>query len=244
MRVKQVLYGLLIGLLTSCSGYTKKDGKVYLRSSNEARIGVEYTEVVADYETFEVIDHDINIDLAKDKKHVYKGTSILIDADPNTFEQIENYYWKDKDHVYLLQFGGDNCKINGADPGSFEVIKDFLWTKDKNHVYYEFKKLLDVDPAEFTALEEDWGKDNNFYFYHNLKVDSLDYSTAEIVSRYYIKDKNHVFFKDTIVYDANPGTFKADGAGSFGHDDTYMFDWEKNKGPITEKYKRTYIDKK
>jgi hypothetical protein len=44
--------------------------------------------------------------------------------------------------------------------------------------------------------------------------------------------------------DANPKTFKADGVGSFGHDDKFMFDWEKNKGPITEQYRQTYIDKK
>ena len=40
MRIKQVEYGAIIIFLLSCSGYTKKDEKVYLRSSNEARIGV------------------------------------------------------------------------------------------------------------------------------------------------------------------------------------------------------------
>ncbi len=50
MKLRQILYGLIILFLSSCSGYTKKDGKVYLRSSNEARIGDNYSEVKdADY---------------------------------------------------------------------------------------------------------------------------------------------------------------------------------------------------
>lgn len=94
------------------------------------------------------------------------------------------------------------------------------------------------------AIDKDWGKDNRFYYYHNLRLDSLDYMTAKIISPYYIKDKSRVFFQDTLVNDANPKTFKVDGVGSFGHDDKYMFDWAKNEGPITEQYKKTYIDKK
>ena len=45
------------------------------------------------------------------------------------------------------------------------------------------------------------------------------------------------------VSGANLRTFKADGIGWFGHDDKNMFDWAENKGPITEKYRKTYIEK-
>ena len=240
-----IFLSILTLIFSSCSGYTKKDGKVYLRSSNEAHIGVNYTEVnSADYKSFKVIDHNLNIDLAVDNNHVFKGASILEYADSKTFSQIRDYYWRDKNNVYLLQFGGTDCRIEDADPKTFIVINNFLWTKDKNFVYYKFDKLKDLNSKEFTAIDDDWGKDNKSYYYHNLRLDSLDYKTAEIVSPYYLKDKNYVFFRDTIVKDANPKTFKADGVGSFGHDDRYMFDWEKNEGPITENYRQTYIDKK
>ena len=245
MKLRQGIFGLIIIFLTSCSGYTKKDGRVYLRSSNEASIGIKYTEVEnADYETFKIINHNLNIDLAKDKKHVFKGASILEKADPNTFEQVKEYYWKDKNLVYLLRFGGTECKIQNADPKTFTVIKAYLWSKDKNNVYYELDKLTDINPKAFIAIDEDWGKDDSFYYYHNLRLDSLDYKTAEIVSPNYIKDKRRVFFENILVNDANPKTFKPDGIGSFGHDDKFMFDWEKNVGPITVQYKKTYIDKK
>lgn len=255
MKFKQILYGLLVVLLFSCSGYTKKDGKIYLRSSNEARIGVNYAEVKsADYKTFKVINHNLNIDLALDKKHVFIGASILEYADPNSFEHIKEYYWKDKKNVYLLQFGRTDGRILNADPLTFQVIKNFLWSYDRNTVYYEFDKLEKVTPNRFVAIDENWGKDNRYYYYHNLRLDSLDYESAEIVNSYcmkeparpsdYIKDKNHVFFQNKLVKDANPLTFVADGVGTFGHDDQYMFNWETNEGVITEQYKKTYIDKK
>lgn len=245
MKYRQVIYGLLILLLSTCSGYTKKDGKVYLRSSNEARLGIAYTEIeAADHETFKVIDHVLNIDLAKDKNHVFKGASILEHADPNSFEHLKGYYWKDKKNVYLLQYGDTDCRIQNADPSSFEVINDYQWAKDKNHVYYDFDKLNDMHPKTFIAIDEDWGKNEHSYYYHNLRIDSLDYSTAEIISSYYIKDRNSVFFRDTLVHDANPATFKADGVGSFGHDDKYMFVWYNNEGLINEEYRRMYVDEK
>ena len=232
------------GKLTSChSGYEKKDGKIYYKWIHGGNWTRENTLLKdADAETFNTIDNNVNVHLGMDKNYVFKDASILEYADPKTFEQVKEYYWKDKNHVYLLQFGGTDCRIKDADPRTFRVIKDFHWTHDKNNVFYQFDKLLNVNPNKFIAIDEEWGKDDNFYFYHNLRIDSLDYKTAEIVSPYYIKDQYRVFFRDTIVNDANPKTFKADGVGSFGHDDKYMFSWEKNEGPITEQYKKTYID--
>jgi|GEM_PF-375054 len=255
MKFKKIIYGLLVTSFVSCSGYTKKDGKVYLRSSNEARIGVHYAEVKsADYETFKVINHDLNIDLALDKNHVFIDASVLEHADPKTFKHVTEYYWKDKNNVYLLQFGRTDGRIIGADPNTFKVFKDYLWSRDMNNVYYEFDKLEKTNPSNFVAINENWGKDNQYYYYKNLRLDSLDYKTAEIVNSYfmeetarpsdYIKDKNHVYFQNKLVKDANPLTFAADGAGSFGHDDKYMFNWDTNEGPITEQYRKTYIDKK
>lgn len=232
--------------LTSCGssqGYEEKDGKIYYKWIHGGNWTRERTLVnEADAETFETIKHEINITLGKDKNHVFKDASILEHADPSTFEQVKEYYWKDKKNVYLLQFGGTDCRIKNADPKTFKVIKDYHWTHDKNSVYYKFDQLQSVNHSKFTAIDEEWGKDDRFYYYHNLRLDSLDYNTAEIVSPYYIKDHYRVFFWNKIVKDANPKTFKANGVGSFGHDDKFMFNWEKNEGPITEQYRKTYID--
>jgi hypothetical protein len=246
MKFKQIIYGLIAIFISSCTGYTKKDGKVYLRHSKIlSKIGVDYLEVKnADYETFKVINNNLKIDLAWDKNYVFLNTSILELADPNTFEQVKEYYWKDKKNVYLLRFGSINARLIDADPKTFEVFNNYLWAKDKNHIYYGVNKLIDGKSKSFVPIDEDWGKDDNFYYYNDLTLYTLDYKSAKIVSPYYIKDKNSVYFRNTLVKEANPKTFKADGIGWFGHDDKYMFDWGENKGLITQQYKRTYIDKK
>lgn len=234
----------LLVTMTSChSGYEEKNGKIYFKWIHGGNWTRENTLIKdADAETFEALDNDINVYLGKDKKYIFKDASILEYADPNTFEQLKEYYWKDKTNVYLLQFGGTDCRIKDADPKTFKVIKDYHWTHDKNNIFYQFDKLLNVNPNKFVAIDEEWGKDDRFYFYHNLRIDSIDYTTAEIISPYYIKDQYRVFFRDIIVKDANPKTFKADGVGSFGHDDKFMFNWEENEGPVTKEYKKTYID--
>lgn len=246
MKFKQIIYGLIAIFISSCTGYTKKDGKVYLRHSKILqKIGVNYLEVKnADYETFKVINNNLKIDLALDKNYVFINTSILELADPNTFEQIKGYYWKDKKNVYLLSHW--EPRIIDADPKTFEVFNNDIWSKDKNHIYYKVCKVIEVESKSFVPIDEDWGKDDSFYYHQNLKLYSLDYKSAKILNSNYIKDKNSVFFCGTfakLVKDANPKTFKAD-VSWLGHDDKYMFEWEENKGPITEQYKRRYIDKK
>ena len=232
-------------MLTSCSsGYEEEQGKIYYKWIHGGNWTLEKSLIKeADASSFTTIKNNINIYLGKDKNHVFKAASLLEHAAPNTFKQIDGYYWKDKNYVYLLQFGCTDCRIKSADPETFTTIKQFHWAKDKNNVYFKFKKLSAASTKSFVAIDADWGKDDKFYYYHDLRLDSLHYNSAKIVGSYYIKDKNHVFFKNELVKGANPKTFKIDGIGWFGHDDKNMFDWEKNIGPITEKYRRTYIDK-
>ena len=254
---KQLLYLLTISVsLSSChSGYEVKNGKVYykwIQGGNWTRENTLLKD--ADPETFETINNNIHINIGKDKNHVFEDAAIIEYADPKTFEQVKEYYWKDKNYVYLLQFGKTDCRIKNADPKSFKVIKDYNWSLDNKNVYYDFEKINDANPKTFNTLNEKWGKDNRYYYFQNKRIDSLDYETAEIVIAYfkdepprpsdYIKDKKHVYFQNILVKDANPKTFKADGVGSFGHDDKFMFIQEQNEGQLTEEYKKTYITTK
>ncbi len=239
------LFLILNIILISCNlGYEKKDGKVYYKWIHGGNMSKETTLVEdADAETFEVIKNDVDLDLGKDKNYVFLELAKL-KADPATFEQIEGYYWRDKDNVYMLQYGSpDNNAVKGAEPRTFQVIKD-NWGRDRKGVYHIYYQLENVDPKKFIAIDEEWGKDDKYYYYHEERIDSLDYKTAEIVSSYYIKDQYRVFCRNKIAKGANPKTFEAVGIGAYGHDDKYIFEFEKNKGPITEEYKKIYMDKK
>lgn len=252
LNIKQLIWSLIIYSLSSCSSYTKEDGKVYLRESNEAQFGVKNYKVKgADYESFEVINNDLGIDLAKDKNHVFISIFILKHADPNSFRSIKEYYWRDHKHVFLLGTKQD-CMIEDADPNSFKVLLDNYWAVDHKNVFHEFNKLHGANSEAFTPINKHWGKDNQYYFYHQFRLDSLDYESAQIViSNYphnppfiseYIKDKTKVYFRNRLVKGADPLTFKAVGVGSAGYDSKYMYDWKKNMGTISSDFRRRYID--
>jgi hypothetical protein len=242
-----VIVLILFFWFNSCrTGYVKKHGKVYYKYIH----GGNWTMVSdlidsADAATFTTIETKLNLSLGKDKDHVFKDPFILRFADPNTFEQVKEYYWKDKNYVFLIgvDFGRNDFRVVGADPKTF-VLMTYPWSKDANHVYYYVDSLEKVNPNAFISIDEDWGKDGRYYYLHTSKIDLVVYDEAVVVSKDYIKDKEHVFYHDKLVKDANPKTFKADGAGFFGHDDKYMFDEEKNTGPITEEYRNTYINQK
>lgn len=230
--------------LSEHRGYKEKNGKIYHLWVHGGNWSKEFSLVEeADPSTFNTIKHGLNIDLGKDSKNVYVNASVLDGADPNSFEQVKDYFWKDKNNVYLLQYGTQRQQIDEADPSTFEVLGDFDWSKDNYNVYYRFYKLPQAMPSDFTVLSENWGKDQYFFYYNSEPLDSLDHSSAEIISEYYIKDKSRVYYRNEIVTGANPETFVADGVGSFGHDDKNMFSGADNKGPITENYKNTYFDK-
>ena len=231
-------------VLISCNlGYEIKDGKVYYKWIHGGNMSKEITLVEdADAETFEVIKNDVDLHLGKDKNYVFLELAKL-KADPATFEQIKKYYWRDKDSLYMLRYydSPDNNAVNGADPRTFQVIKD-NWGRDKKGVYHIYNQLKNVDPKKFIAIDEDWGKDDKYYYHNKERIDSLDYKTAEIVSPYYIKDQYRVFCRNKIVKGANPKTFKALDTGIHGYDDKYIFEFERNEGPITEEDKKIYMN--
>lgn len=230
-------------LLTSCqSGYEEEQGKIYYKWIHGGNWTMKKSLLKeADASSFTTIKHNLNIHLGKDKNHVFKNAFLLEHVDPNTFKQVDGYYWKDKNYAYLLQFCSTDCRIKASDPETFVVFKGYNWAKDKNNIYFELNKLREANAESFVVIDVDWGKDNEFYYYHDTRLGLLHYDSAEVVSPYYIKDKDNVYFRSTLVKGANPKTFKADGIGSFGHDDKNMFDGVKNKGSITEQYRRTYI---
>lgn len=225
-------------------GYEEKDQRMYHRWVHGGNLTKEFSLVKeAHPSSFVTINHDLKIDLGKDYKNVYMGALKIEGADPITFEQERDYYWKDKNQVYLLQYGLQKLIVEGADPGTFEVLGNFNWSKDKDNVFFNFDKLSGCSPNNFEVLTENWGKDESYFYHKKHRLDSLDYSSAVIVSEYYIKDNQNVYFENKIVQSADPKTFVADGIGWFGHDDQNMFDRTKNNGEITEEYRKIYINK-
>lgn len=241
--MKKIILSLCCFLLTACNDYQIKDGKVYYKWFHGGAL--EYrTHLVenADAETFRSIPNKEGMEFAKDKNSVFLRGRLLKNADPNSFEQLHEYYWKDKNNVYLFAFG--EALVEDANPNTFSVLKEY-WAADKHHIFHQQYKMEGINKATFVPIDEFWAKDDKYYYHKTTRLDLLDYASAEVVSKYYIKDKNGVYLKTgEKLPNANPNSFVAFIHTNAGYDDQFMFSGAKNEGIITEEYRKTYVGNK
>ena len=117
---------------------------------------------VIDLKTFRLIAGDEFGAYYKDKVHIYHsfGTSggsnfsIQAEADPSTFQIINDCYAKDKNHVYEMRFG----LIEEADSKTFKVLKGdaedgYCYAKDKNN-YYRGRDVLKENDLNTPEMKE------------------------------------------------------------------------------------------
>jgi hypothetical protein len=87
---------------------------------------------------------------------VYVSGYFLSDADPQTFEALDNYYGKDSSHIYWIiegEEGPEPHEIVDADPQTFTpILGHEAFAKDKNHVYWLGYLISDADPATFSVV--------------------------------------------------------------------------------------------
>lgn len=102
-------------------------------------------------------------------------------ADYKTFQSINQYYGKDKQHVFY------RTGIIEADAGSFAVFNSPEYAHDKDAVYYNGEIIPGAD-ADSYSLYPVVGVDNSYY-------------------NVYGKDKQHIFEFDRIISD-DPEHFK------------------------------------
>lgn len=185
----------------------------------------------ADPTSFQVI----NQKLQKDKNHIFRsykkiysdGSSHTILKDTNNidlsnFIQINNFLYKDKEHIYILLGYSTLQLIKEADIATFTYNKDG-YAKDKNYIYpitsdgcgiiKKIDIIKGIDTASYTSMEHSpYGKDK-YQVYYNYKPllgsNPNDFiilkDTYKITE--YGKDNNHVYFKDKQLKNADPTTF-------------------------------------
>lgn len=103
---------------------------------------------------------------AQDKAHLYYCGELIEGADLNTFEEMGDGYYKDKDFVfYKYDYGRSIRRITGSDSESFKFIENG-YTRDRNQIYYQGVTLEGVDIESFETIKDDFftAKDrSNFY---------------------------------------------------------------------------------
>lgn len=150
---------------------------VYENNSNE-KIYVKKMDFPIDRDTFE----SFSMRVYKDKNNFYyyddtddikKGKTLIKfknEADMKTLKFLKkkngeksDEYIKDEKNVYYVdEENAEIKKIENADYKTFQVI-EYLYAKDKNNVYYQGKKLNNVNPNYFKIVENQIKYNNEFY---------------------------------------------------------------------------------
>lgn len=124
--------------------------------------------------------------------------TVDVDADPNTFEALSEFYGRDK--YYVFHWGEI---VDGFDAASFWIIRDdddYAYTADKNHVYHGYMIIENADPATFRIISKDLAEDGNDYFWRNEPLNVADKSSFVLVpdsenasACYWAKDKFNAY---------------------------------------------------
>ena len=117
-------------------------------------------------------------DYGRDKTHAFYRGDIIKGADGQSFRVLEKGFAVDKFNVY------DSGKLmKGVDPVSFK-IHTYSLTEDKNDFYNNGKALNVRDKSSFEILKDNsgettsWGKDRyNGYYLNGTVIPNIDYAT-------------------------------------------------------------------
>ena len=97
-----------------------------------------------------------------------------LSVDTNTFEEIDNNYYRDKKNVYFYKYGNLQ-KLKNANVKNFKMLKENSdFGKDQSNIYYKGYKLEQVDKDGFEILDEAYDgsiiKDKNSKYYHGERI--------------------------------------------------------------------------
>jgi hypothetical protein len=143
----------------------------------------------------------------------------VVGADIASFTSIDNFYARDKSHVYQ---GG--TVLTGADPASFQLLEGF--TKDRSHVW-DGDIVISTDPANFEAFDGGGAKDGTAVYCNNGAVLSPD-PTHFVILQFedkgsilsFSKDSRAVYYGCGPIAGADPATFRRlDNYGGYASND-------------------------
>jgi hypothetical protein len=119
------------------------------------------------------LDEIYNVDI--DAKE-WMGTPMKDVIDTNTFIFLSEVFWKDKNHIYVIEpmsDGGHILVLHGADLNTFSVYKDSWYARDTKRIYYKSKIVKGVRIKHFEVLlndQETDGFDGHHFFQFGNKI--------------------------------------------------------------------------
>lgn len=216
-------------------------GRDYAKDKEYAYFKSKIIDFGVDVPSFDVKAGYVPID----KNHVYvlvdnyyhisdtgDGFKILEDADPETYEQLNYDFAKDKNFIFR-----NNEKMQGVDYESFDVVNS-QFCKDKNGVYYYWYQQplyrTEVNVSQVVDLAYFCIRDDEYVYIHtdNIDLDIKDrivripFKNADQIQFYndnsIVKIDDNIYYKGKILEKANASTLEEIGYG-YVKDDSLVF---------------------
>jgi hypothetical protein len=129
---------------------------------------------------------------------------VLQNVDPNTFNIVDDYFFKDKNHVYFYEsyrtsedyFTSKRKRyllLEKADPASF-IGLGFGYAKDKNTAWYNESPFQVDDLESLVAINRHFISDNNTSYLERRPIKGSDGISFELISDHYAKDFNRYYY--------------------------------------------------
>lgn len=171
--------------------------------------------------TYQQLDHNWSKD---DQNHYYRNQLIAVDYE--TFENIHDYFSKDKDKVYVHYF--NNFHVINADRDSFKVLESNYLAMDKNHVYFldygsnlqetEIIVIENLEEQHVTMITELYFSIGSQIYWGATPLD-LNADEVKLVGTTYLKDSEHVYYANKLLPNVDAGSFGLQENGSLGDKD-------------------------
>ena len=141
--------------------------------------------------------------------------SLLVGADADSFEELEDWLGRDKSHVWYKA-----RLVVGCDPQTVKVVKKGLIC-DKKDYYFEGAPMHVKDMATFEIVDYNdyclWAKDSKCGYFDSTQIEGIDSETFKSVDTFVAKDKYHVYRFGQVLPLADPDTYE-ELEGSYAKD--------------------------
>ena len=180
---------------------------------------------------------DLNGNFYKDKNGVYYEGMLMKGIDSKSFEPFVNYtHVKDKNGIYSFYQKENEVVVEKVeispeiDLKTLQPIENYSeYSKDKNNVYYHFKKIEGADIKTFEPEGYSIGKDKMGVYYETRKVNGVDVNSFEVLKNDFFKDKNNVYYKNKKLEIFKPKNFEViDYSLVKQNEDLYYFTEDEN----------------
>jgi hypothetical protein len=193
------------------NGFSKDNKRVYFKDKNIKGADASQFTILSNY-------------YGKDTNNLWFGHTPVKNAiHLPSFEVIDGYFSKDKNHVFLNN-KNELVVLENTNPHKFVKTENKYSNKDSFSIYtnnekvFVINKLLPSDnpgflttiaaePESFRILKTNFYKDKTALYYKNRKIQGAEDSSFRILNADYAKNTERVYYKGKPVEKADSKSF-------------------------------------